>query len=61
MWLKFISEALKEDVNENIDKKTTIDDFSQFAPMATVYILNSAGIKGKNEVLNLEYLLQLYT
>jgi membrane-associated phospholipid phosphatase len=46
--LKFINAEIKEEVNENIDEKTTIDDFSQFAPMAAVYALNAAGINGKN-------------
>lgn len=50
--LKFINEELKEEVNENIDEKTTIDDFSQFAPMAAVYILNMTGIEGKNNFKN---------
>ena len=46
--LKFFNTNIKEEVNENIDKKITIDDFSQYAPVASVYALNAFGIKGKH-------------
>ena len=39
---------IKEEVTEDIDQKVTIDDFSQYAPAASVYALNAFGIKGKN-------------
>lgn len=39
---------IREEVKENIDKKFTIDDFSQYAPVASVYSLSAFGIKGKN-------------
>lgn len=45
--LNFNSE-IREEVKEHIDEKITIDDFSQYAPMASVYALNLAGIEGKN-------------
>lgn len=40
--------GIKEEVKEHIDEKFTIDDFSQYTPMASVYMLNVFGIKGKN-------------
>lgn len=46
--IKYWNSELKEEVTENIDKKITIDDFSQYAPAATVYALNLAGIKGEH-------------
>ncbi|SFE84675.1 phosphatase PAP2 family protein [Thermophagus xiamenensis] len=46
--LKNLNAEIKEELNENIDEKLTIDDFSQYAPTLTVYALNSLGIKGKN-------------
>ncbi len=61
--LKFINSGIKEEVNENIDKKITIDDFSQYAPALSVYALNFAGIKSKNNfrdrsiILGTSYLL----
>ncbi|MGO4770792.1 phosphatase PAP2 family protein [Flavobacterium sp. W22_SRS_FK3] len=39
---------IKDEVKEDIDEKITIDDFSQYAPAATVYALNAFGVKGKN-------------
>lgn len=45
--LKFINSNIKEEVNENIDEKFTIDDFSQYVPAASVYGLNAFGVKGK--------------
>lgn len=43
---------IREEVSEDIDEKITIDDFSQYAPMAAVYGLNAAGIEGKNDFGN---------
>ena len=61
--LKLFNAIIKEEVNENIDKKISIDDFSQYAPAATVYVLNLGGVKGKNNfrdrtiILGTSYLL----
>lgn len=49
-WLKGFNSEIKEEVNEHIDRKITIDDFSQFAPAASVYALNAFGVKGKNNL-----------
>lgn len=48
--LKFFNTEIREEVGEHIDEKITIDDFSQYAPLAAVYALNLAGIKGKNNL-----------
>lgn len=48
--LKSFNSQIEEEVTENIDKKITIDDFSQYAPVAAVYTLNFSGIKGKNNL-----------
>lgn len=47
-WLKFQNHEIKDELQENIDKKITIDDFIQYAPIATVYSLNLCGVKGKH-------------
>ncbi|MFH6944183.1 phosphatase PAP2 family protein [Flavobacterium sp. FlaQc-50] len=47
--LSFNSQINKE-VTEDIDQKITIDDFSQYAPAASVYALNAFGVKGKNNM-----------
>lgn len=49
-YLKLINNELRDELQENIDEKLTIDDFSQYAPAASVYILNNVGIKGKHNL-----------
>lgn len=46
--LKLFNNNISEEVTEHIDEKITIDDFSQYAPLATVFSLNLFGIEGKN-------------
>lgn len=48
--IKSINSEIKEEVKKHIDKRITIDDFSQYAPALTVYALNNLGIKGKNNL-----------
>jgi hypothetical protein len=48
--LKGYNSAISEEVKEDIDHKITIDDFSQYAPAASVYALNAFGVKGKNNM-----------
>lgn len=50
--LKIVNGEVKEEVNEHIDKKVTIDDFSQYTPALSVYGLNLFGIKGRNDFKN---------
>ncbi len=49
-YLKLINTELRNELRESIDEKITIDDFSQYAPLASVYILNNVGIKGKHNL-----------
>jgi hypothetical protein len=48
--LKSYNAEIKKEVNEDIDHKISIDDFSQWAPAASVYALNTFGVKGKNNL-----------
>ncbi|MFV5696590.1 phosphatase PAP2 family protein [Flavobacterium sp. LB3P122] len=41
---------IREEVKENIDRKFSIDDFSQYTPAAATYALQAFGIKGKNNI-----------
>lgn len=45
--LSFNTEIRKE-VKEHIDDKLTIDDFSQYAPLVSIYAIDALGIKSKN-------------
>lgn len=48
--LKGFNAEIKEEVNENIDEKFSIDDIMQYAPAASVYALNACGVAGKNNL-----------
>jgi hypothetical protein len=47
--LKGFNSEIKEEVNENIDEKITLDDFTQYLPAVSVYGLNVFGIEGKHD------------
>nr|WP_225738090.1 phosphatase PAP2 family protein [Flavobacterium sp. PL002] len=49
-YIKGVNSEISEEVVENIDRKISIDDFSQYAPAAAVYGLNAMGIKGKHNL-----------
>lgn len=46
--IKGFNHGISEEVTEDIDDKTSIDDFSQYTPMAAVYGLSAVGVKAKN-------------
>lgn len=48
--LKDLNQTTKDELREHIDQKISIDDFSQYSPMVAVYVLNAAGIQGKNNL-----------
>ena len=47
-WLKYQNKEIRDELQENIDSRFTIDDFSQYAPMVATYGLNLCGLKGKH-------------
>lgn len=47
-WLIHQNKSLREELQENIDKRFTIDDFTQYVPMASTYALRLCGVKGKH-------------
>ncbi|MFP5437157.1 MAG: phosphatase PAP2 family protein [Bacteroidia bacterium] len=44
------NKGIREEVQEHIDEKFTIDDFSQYTPMLSVYALNFSGVEGKHNL-----------
>jgi len=48
--LKSWNTHLRDEVKEDIDEKTSIDDFSQWAPAASVFALDAFGVKAKNSL-----------
>lgn len=51
-WLKYQNHEIRNELQENIDRKLTVDDFSQYAPMVAVYGLNMCGVKGKHDFVD---------
>lgn len=49
-WLKYQNNEIRDELQENIDRRLTVDDFSQYAPTAAVYGLNLFGVKGRHDV-----------
>lgn len=47
--LSFNSE-IREELREHIDEKLTLDDFSQYSPLVSIYALEGLGIKGKHSL-----------
>lgn len=47
--LKLFNSEIKEEVDEHIDKRLTIDDIAQYSPAVTALGLDAIGIKGKNK------------
>ncbi|WP_395067220.1 phosphatase PAP2 family protein [Flavobacterium sp.] len=48
--LKLFNSEIKEEVNEHIDQKITIDDFSQYTPAIAAISMEALGVKGKNSL-----------
>ena len=46
--IKGFNADISNEVTEDIDEKTSIDDFSQYAPIAAFYGLSALGVKSKN-------------
>lgn len=51
-WLKYQNREVREELQENIDHKFTVDDFSQYAPIAAVYGLDLFGVKGRHDAID---------
>lgn len=49
-WLKYQNYEIRDELQENIDRRLTIDDFSQYAPMAAICGLNLSGVRGWHKI-----------
>jgi len=50
--LQHLNKTIAEEVTEDVSGfKTKVDDYLKYAPVATVYLLNAAGIKGRHKIL----------
>ncbi len=48
--IRQVNSGVREEVLEHIDNKITIDDFSQYISIGSLYGLHALGIKGKNNL-----------
>jgi membrane-associated phospholipid phosphatase len=51
-WFIGQSKDLQEELQENIDKKFTVDDYMQYVPAASVYALNLCGLKSTHNYVD---------
>lgn len=56
-WLIHQNKSLREELQENIDSRFTIDDFTQYVPMASTYALRLCGVKGKHDYVDMTIIL----
>ena len=56
-WIDAFNRDTRDNLQKNIDQKITIDNFSQFAPVAAMYALNLCGVEGKHSIADQTILL----
>lgn len=56
-WVENQNHQISNEMTENIDRKFSIDDFSQYMPIASVYGLNLCGVKGEHSLRDYTVLL----
>lgn len=49
-WAESQNHEIRDELTENIDRKISIDDFSQYVPALSVYGLNLCGLKGEHSM-----------
>lgn len=47
-WMKYQNREIRDELQENIDRRITIDDFTQLAPTAAMYALRLCGVHGRH-------------
>lgn len=52
-WLKGHDTEVKEELQEHSHSQVTIDDFTQFAPLAALYGLKLCGVKGRHDYVDM--------
>ena len=50
-WIINQNHEIRDELQENIDKRISIDDYSQYVPAAAVYGLNLCGVKGLHDAI----------
>lgn len=47
-WFQNQNKAMRDELQEHITSKFSVDDYTQYAPMAATYALNLSGIRGQH-------------
>lgn len=47
-WMKYQNREIRDELQENIDRHITIDNFTQLAPTAAMYALRLCGVHGRH-------------
>lgn len=47
-WLKYQNREIRNELQEDIDRKISVDDFSQYVPLVATYTLRLCGVKGRH-------------
>ena len=56
-WLKYQNSEIRDELQEHGEHKFTIDNLSQYSPIAATYALNLLGVKGKHGYADLTIIL----
>lgn len=56
-WLKYQNSEIRDELQEHGEHKFTIDNLSQYSPIAATYALNLMGVKGKHGYADLTIIL----
>jgi len=60
--LQHLNKSISEEVQEDMRGfSTRVDDYLKYAPTATVYLLNAAGVKGRHQFLGRSVILVMST
>lgn len=52
-WMRHRNKEIRDELQEHIKRKITIDNYTQYLPIAATYGLNLCGIKGKHDYVDL--------
>ncbi|MBR8536672.1 phosphatase PAP2 family protein [Carboxylicivirga sediminis] len=56
---KLLNYSISHEIKVHIDNSISIDDFSQYAPIASVYALNLMGLKGRHKPLEQTFIISI--
>ncbi|MEG1860576.1 MAG: phosphatase PAP2 family protein [Bacteroidaceae bacterium] len=49
-WLKYQNKEIRDELQENIDHRITLDDYAQYVPAVATFALDACGVKAKHSL-----------